>query len=271
MVKIAIIAGDGKLPLLIGKNLINKQFEVLFIGIKDFAKPSLYKQYNFSEMSITSFSQILKKLQKEQIDQIIMVGKISRPNISDINFDLTTLGLIKDYFLESKGDDKLLTIISNFFLKKGFPLFDWISECPELFAREDNLTNTKPSKEAFLDCNKGLDVFKIIGKADIGQAMIIQNQLILGIEAAEGTDELIKRCSNYLKDVDKGILIKLSKYNQNPYLDIPAIGIQTLKYLKEYNYEGIFLEKNKCLILDREEAISFCNQNNIFISTIVKN
>ena len=75
--------------LRIGKNLINKQFDVLFIGIKDFANPSLYKKYNFSEISITSFSKILKKLQKEKIDEIIMVGKISRPSIRDINFDLT--------------------------------------------------------------------------------------------------------------------------------------------------------------------------------------
>ena len=65
MTKIAIIAGDGQLPLLIGKNLINKQFDVLFIGIKNFANPLLYKKYNFSEISITSFSKILKKLQKE--------------------------------------------------------------------------------------------------------------------------------------------------------------------------------------------------------------
>jgi len=270
MIKIAIIAGDGQLPLLIGKNLINKHYNVIFLGIKDFANPLLFKKYNFSEISITSFSKILKKLQKEHVDQIIMVGKISRPTIRNIDFDMNTLSLIKKYFLESKGDDKLLTIISDFFLQKGFPLFDWINECPELFAQEDNLTNVKPSKEALLNCIKGLEVFKIIGKADIGQSMIIQNQLILGIEAVEGTDQLIKRCFNYLRDSDSGILIKLSKYNQNSYLDLPTIGIQTLKYLKKYNYEGIFLEKGKCLILDREEVISFCNMNNIFISTVVK-
>ena len=270
MTKIAIIAGDGQLPLLIGKNLINKQFDIFFIGIKGFVDSSLYKKYNFSEISITSFSKILKKLQKEKIDEIIMVGKISRPSILDIDFDLNTLDLIKKYFLESKGDNKLLTTISNFFLQKGFPLFNWIKECPELIAKEENLTKVKPSKEAIVNCNKGLEVFKIIGNADIGQSMIVQNQLILGLETVEGTDELIKRCSNYLRDDDPGILIKLSKYNQNPYLDIPAIGIQTLRYLKEYNYEGIFLEKGKCLILDKEAVINFCNLNKIFISTIVK-
>ena len=84
MIKIAIISGDGQLPLLVGKNLISKKFDVIFIGIKDFADPSLYKKYDYSEISITSFSKILKKLQKEKVDEIIMVGKITRPNIRDI-------------------------------------------------------------------------------------------------------------------------------------------------------------------------------------------
>ena len=263
MTKIAIISGEGQLPLLIGKNLINKKFNILFICLKDFADPLLYKKFNFLEISITSFSKILKALQKEKVDEIIMVGKISRFNILDINFDLNTLGLIKKYFLESKGDDKLLITISNFFLQKGFPLFNWIEECPELIAKEDNLTKVKPNYVTEI-------VRKIIGNADIGQSMIVQNQLILGLETVEGTDELIKRCSNYLRDGDPGILIKLSKYSQNPYLDVPVIGIQTLINLKEYNYKGVFLEKGKCLILNKEAVLNFCNLNKIFISTIVK-
>ena len=192
------------------------------------------------------------------------------PKIFDSEADRWLVDNIKKYFLESKGDDKLLITISNFFLQKGFPLFNWIEECPELIAKEDNLTKVKPSKEAILNCNKGLEVFKIIGNADIGQSMIVQNQLILGLETVEGTDELIKRCSNYLRDGDPGILIKLSKYSQNPYLDVPVIGIQTLINLKEYNYKGVFLEKGKCLILNKEAVLNFCNLNKIFISTIVK-
>ena len=66
----------------------------------------------------------------------------------------------------------------------------------------------------------------------------------MGVEAAEGTDELIKRCFNYRKLGERGILIKFSKYNQNPNLDIPVIGLQTVKNIKDYGYEGIFLEKS---------------------------
>ena len=120
------------------------------------------------------------------------------------------------------------------------------------------------------DKNKGLEVFKIIGKADIGQSLIVQNQLILGIECLEGTDELIKRCSEYKKLGHKSILLKLSKYHQHSELDLPTIGIKTLENLKYFDYEGLFIEKNRCVILDKEKIIQFCNQNNLFLSTINK-
>ena len=69
---------------------------------------------------------------------------------------------------------------------------------------------------------------------------------------------------------DNGILIKLSKHKQNSVLDIPAIGLNTVKMIKKYNYEGIFLEKNKCIIIEKEKVINFCNLNKIFISSIEK-
>jgi len=133
------------------------------------------------------------------------------------------------------------------------------------------LTLKKPSKDSISNRDKGLDIFKLIGKTDIAQSLIIQNNIVLGIEAAEGTDELIKRCFEYKNLGDKGILIKLSKYNQHSNLDIPVIGIETVKKLKAYDYEGVFLEKNKCMIIDKDEVIKFSNANDIFIASVDKN
>ena len=199
-----------------------------------------------------------------------MVGGISRPSINDIKFDFYTLNLIKNYFLESKGDDQLLQTISNFFLKKGFPLFDWRKTCTDLFASEDNLSKIRPSKYAIKNMNKGLDTFKILGTADLGQSIVVQNQLILGVESIEGADELMIRCKNYKKDGDRGILLKLSKYKQNIKLDLPTIGLDTVKILLNCNYEGVFIEKNNCVIIDKDKIIDFCNQNKLFFSTVKK-
>ena len=270
MNKICIISGGGQLPINIGNNLIGKNYEVIFICLKKYSDLSLYKNYNYVEESISSLSNILKILDNKKIDQIVMAGNILRPSIKDINFDLNTIKLIKDYFLESKGDDALLKSISNFFLKKGYPIFEWTKECNELFANHNDNTFLKPSKLAFLNLKKGLDIFSTIGKIDIGQSLIIQNQLILGIEAIEGTDELIKRCFEYKKKGDKGVLLKLNKYNQSFYLDNATIGLNTLNYLKKYNYEGVFVEENKTIMLNKPELIKFCEINKLFIHVVKK-
>ena len=178
MNKIGIISGGGALPLLIGKNLINKKYKVCFLYIKNFADPKVYENYENIQIELTSFTKILDALKKYNVEKIILVGKISRPTIKDIKFDFNTISLIKDYFLESKGDDELLKYIKNFFHNEGFPLFDWKSTCSELFANDDHLTIKKPSSQAIKNKNKGLDIFKIIGRADIGQSLIIQNQIM---------------------------------------------------------------------------------------------
>ena len=206
----------------------------MFFCIEKFSDLELYKNYNFEIISINSLNRILNNLKKNKIEKIIMAGKVKRPSIKDINFDFNALKLIKNFALDSKGDDKLLSAISIFFEKKGFPIFDWKDQCKDLFINEKYLTLKKPSKESISNRDKGLDIFKLIGKTDIAQSLIIQNNIVLGIEAAEGTDELIKRCFEYKNRGDKGVLIKLSKYNQHSNLDIPVIGIETVKNLKTY-------------------------------------
>ena len=270
MIRIGIICGNGLLPLHVGRNLIKENYQIFFLRVKNYTNAYDYKGYEHTEIEINSFSNILKLFKLKNIDQIIMVGKISRPSIRDIKFDLNTISLIKDYFLESKGDDQLLRSISKFFENKGYPLFEWKKVCSDLFSSEDNLTANKPSTSAMNNLKKGLDIFRLIGKADIGQSLVIQNQLILGVECLEGTDELIQRCSYYKKSKDKKIIMKLSKYNQHNELDLPTIGIKTFENLKKFNYEGVFIEKNNCIIIEKNKIINFCNENNLFLSSVNK-
>ena len=270
MNRIGIIAGGGKLPLAIGKSLSNSKFLIKFFCIESFSDFNHYKNYDFVKIKLNSLSKIIKVLKENEINKILMAGYVKRPSIKDINFDLSTIKLIKNYALDSKGDDKLLKSISIFFENNGFKVFDWKKNCKDLFISEDLLTRVKPSKAALLNKSKGLEIFNIIGKADISQSIIIQNKIVLGLEAAEGTDELILRCAKYKKKGDKGILLKLSKYKQDSNLDIPVIGLDTVINLKKNNFEGIFLEKNKCIIIDKNEVIKYSNQNNIFIASVKK-
>ena len=270
MLKIGILAGGGKLPLAIGNKLIEIGYEVEFFCIEPFAQLSDYYQYKTKRIKLESLSNILTTLKKSNIQQIVMAGNVKRPSLKDIKFDLSTIKLIKEFSLQAKGDNKLLSAISSLFIQNNFKILDWKNLCEDLFIKDDHMTIKKPNKISLQNLTKGLDVFKLIGKADLSQSLIIQNKIVLGIEAAEGTNELIKRCYQYKKRGDKGVLIKLSKYNQNTKIDLPVIGLNTVQLLKKYDYEGVFLEKNNCILLEKMEVIDYCNKSSLFMFGVNK-
>ena len=199
-----------------------------------------------------------------------MAGNINRPSLTDLSFDFETFKLAKNLLLNKTGDNGLLVSIKKYFKDNGFCYFDWKKHCPELFANKENLTQIKPSIRAKKNLQKAISIFKSFGEIDVGQSMIVQNKIILGLEAVEGTDNLITRCKDYKRSGDKGVLVKFSKYNQSNILDIPTIGETTVKLLKDCDYEGLYLEKDRCLIIDKDKTIDLANQYKIFISTCNK-
>tara|TARA_B100000579_G_C22836240_1_gene858962 strand:- start:30 stop:848 length:819 start_codon:yes stop_codon:yes gene_type:complete len=270
MNNIGIIAGGGKLPLAIGEILVKKNYSVVFFVLEEFYNIDNYKNFLVKTINLHSAKKIIKLLKSHNIKNIIMAGNIARPSLSDLSFDLQTFKLAKNLLLNKTGDNDLLISIKKFFQQNGFDYFDWKEHCPELFADIKYLTKLKPSNNAKKNLEKALSIFKIYGKLDVGQSLIVQNQIVIGLEAVEGTDNLIIRCKDLKKSGDKGILVKLAKYNQSNILDIPTIGEQTINLLKDNNYEGVFVEKNNCLILDKQHTIDLANQNKIFISTCNK-
>ena len=130
-------------------------------------------------------------MKEQKIKKIILAGSITRPSLKDINFDFETINFAKKLLPSKKGDNDLLISIKNLFQEQGFEYLNWKEYCSDLFSNEKNLTNNNPSKEANLNLEKALKVFKDYGKLDIGQSLVVQNEIVLGLEAAEGTDNLI--------------------------------------------------------------------------------
>ena len=268
MNKVGLISGDGNLPLYIGESLEKKNFDITFLLLNSIKNKNNYKNKKSIDIDIISIKKIINHLRINNIKKIIFAGSIRRPSIRDLGFDIETIKLAKKLLLEKKGDDNLLISIKNYLEEKGFSFLNWTKYCPELFSVEDNLSYIKPSKAAFKNIEKAKFIYHKFKKIDVGQSIIVQNELVLGLEAIEGTDMLIERCSKYKRKGDKGILLKFTKKNQSKLIDIPLIGLETLKKINKFDYEGIFLEKNKCLVIDKEKIIDFANKNKIFISTV---
>ena len=270
MSNIGIISGGGKLPIIIGDSLIKKRINVSFFVIEEFFNKKHYTDLDVTLINLKSAKNIINALKARNIDSIIMAGNINRPSLTDLSFDFQTLKLAKNLLLNNTGDNGLLVSIKKYFKDNGFDYFNWKKYCPELFANKDILTHIKPTGKAQKNLQKAISIFSTFGEMDVGQSIIVQNKIVLGLEAVEGTDNLITRCKDYKKSGDRGVLVKFSKYNQSNILDIPTIGEKTIKLLKDCDFEGLYLENNKCLIINKEKTIALADQYKIFISTCNK-
>ena len=163
------------------------------------------------------------------------------------------------------GDDKLLSLIADFVEKKGFNIIsplDILNLSKRKFA-----TKIKPNKQQQDDIEVGFNICLEVGRLDIGQAIIIDKGYVLGVEAAEGTDNLIARCARLRKTDYGGILIKTIKPQQDRRLDVPTIGPQTITNLYDYQYSGIAISSD-IIILSMEETFNLADQYKIFIHII---
>ena len=60
-------------------------------------------------------------------------------------------------------------------------------------------------------------------------------------------------------------LLKFPKINQDSRIDLPTIGIKTLKKCVSLKLKGIVLKSNNNIFIEKNKLIKFANKNKIFI------
>ena len=116
MNNVGIIAGGGKLPKIIGENLIKKKINVFFFVIEEYFNLKSYEDLDVTIINLNSAKKIIKSLKSKNICSIILAGNINRPSLTDLSFDLQTFKLAKKLLFNKTGDNDLLVSIKNFFL-----------------------------------------------------------------------------------------------------------------------------------------------------------
>src|SRR5437764_153451 len=135
---------------------------------------------------------------------------------------------------------------------------------PEI-AHEGPLGAIQPNEQSKADIEHGLRIAQTLGALDIGQAVIVQQGLVLGVEAIEGTDELLRRCAALSREGLGGVLVKVEKPGQEPRADRPTIGLRTVLLAAETGLRGIAVEANATIVLDRDEVIRTADEAGLFV------
>jgi hypothetical protein len=135
----------------------------------------------------------------------------------------------------------------------------------DLKAPEGVLGRHAPDTAARNDIARGLAVAKQLGLVDVGQAVVVQQGIVLGVEAIEGTDALLRRCGSLRRSTGGGVLVKISKPKQDRRGDPPVIGAATIGEAAAAGLAGIAVEAGGVLILDRKEVVQLADDKKLFL------
>jgi DUF1009 family protein len=123
----------------------------------------------------------------------------------------------------------------------------------------------KPDEQAEKDIARGIEVVKMLGMVDVGQAAVVQEGLVLGVEAIEGTDALIQRAALLRRTGKGGVLVKIAKPKQEKRVDLPTIGVKTIEEAAKAGLQGIAMEGQATLLADRAEIVRLADAANLFL------
>lgn len=263
MKKIGLIAGYGKFPFVFSEAVRKKGFRIIAVGIKGEADKNLEKYVDkLYLIGIGQLGKIIEVFQKEGINEAVMAGAITKKVLfSDISMDDRVKNILSS--LSDKNDDSLLVAVANELEKEGIKIKDSTSLVPMITVEKGTLTRREPTAEEWRDIRFGMKMAKKIGRLNIGQTVAVKDQVVLAVEAMEGTDRTIKRAA----DLGGGgiVVAKASKPNQDLRFDLPAIGVTTIRVLKSVKSKVLAIEAGKTILLEKEKVLEEANQANISI------
>ena len=260
---IGLIFGDTNFPTEILKKIKKKKFKYLIIDLSKSKK--FKKDKNSYSISIGQFGKIIKILKKNKCKKVLFAGKVTKPNFSKLKLDLKGIYYIPRIIKASKlGDAAILKEIIKILSKLSIKTISSISFNPELSLKRGNYSKIKPSKEDKRDIVKAIKTLNKLSNFNYSQGTVVRNKKIIAIEGKDGTEKMLKKCKRK-KIRNVGVLVKFPKKKQDLRVDLPTVGLKTLKQCKIAGLKGIVL-KSKCnVFLERNVCINFANKNGMFI------
>ena len=257
---IGLFLGDTDFPNLVlqkVKKLKKKYF------IIDFSKKNKFaKEKNSYRISIGKFGKIISVIKKNKSNKVLFAGKIAKPKFSTLRLDFKGFYYMPSVIKAAKlGDAAIIKSIIKILNNENIKVISSIYFNPELAIKKGVYTKVKPTKLDNKSIDKGI---KYLGKSnnlDHVQALIVKNDKILLKEDKKGTKKMMSK----LKKKTEGILIKFPKKKQDLRIDLPTIGLKTLKQSKVAGLKGIVVKNKQNVFLERKKCINFANKNKMFI------
>jgi UDP-2,3-diacylglucosamine hydrolase len=263
---LGILAGGGPLPGRVAQAAMAAGRGVFVLGLEGFADPAVLAPYPHEFVRLGAAGRIRELLRAHACRELVLVGAVRRPSILDLRPDALGARLLGRIGRAAfAGDDGLLAAIVRVINDEGFVVLGVQEVLREAVGPAGLLSRAGPDAAAMGDIERGIAVARALGSADVGQGCVVQQGIVLAVEAAEGTDAMLVRAGTLARPGPGGVLIKLVKPGQERRTDLPTLGPQTIRLAAAAGLRGIAFEAGGTLIAERESTVAAVDAAGLFL------
>lgn len=258
---LGLIAGKGELAPILVRKRNNDGRPVVVVTFDKSTEEIISKETDMvHRVGLGQVDKVIRIFRKSGVEEVAFAGKVDkRALFENPLFDLRALSLLKN--LDRRNDDAIMIAIVTEFEKEGFKVANQMEMFKDLIPGPGLLSKRAPNKKESADIEFGMKMAKGIAALDIGQTVVVRGLAVVAVEAIDGTDETIERGGRIAK---KGaVVLKVSKPDQDPRFDVPAVGLDTIKTMISVRAATLAIEANKTLVIDMPAVVKTCDRSKI--------
>lgn len=263
--RLGIIAGRGTMPARIAAACRSLGREYFVLRLEGQAEPERYIDDPQAEVRLGQAQRALDLLRQAGVTEIVFAGGVRRPSWTELRPDLKAARFFARVGAGALGDDGLMSSIVREMEAEGFRVVGAHAFLDEVLARAGCYGAVEPDEAAGRDIERGIEVARALGRADCGQAVVVQQGITLAIEAVEGTDAMLARAAGLRRSGPGGVLVKMCKPQQERRIDLPTIGRDTVVGAAAAGLRGIAVEAGATLVLDRDAVVAEADRRGVFV------
>lgn len=272
---LGLIAGGGAMPRRVADAAAKAGRAVHCVLVEGFARAEDYARFPHEVIPLGRVGRMLQVMRTAGVRDLVMAGRVTRPSLLSLRLDADGVRLLAKVGTRAMlgGDDALLKAVLRVLRDEGFRPIGAHEVMSDLLVPAGLLTTRAPDAADRADIARGIAVTQALGRADVGQGCVVQQGLVLGVEAIEGTDALLARCGGLRREGPGGVLVKLVKPEQEARADLPVIGPDTVRAAAAAGLAGIAIEAAfgvgkghaGTLVVDRAETAAAADAAGLFL------
>jgi len=263
---LGVIAGGGSLPLRVVQAASALGRPVHIVVLEGHGDPAAYGGLSHVTLRWGLAAQMLSWLKQHGVKEVVLAGNVARPSLLSLRPDAASMKLLGRIGRAAfNGDDSILRAVMKVLGEEGFEVVGAQALLAGLLPDAALLAGPMPDDVARADIARGLAVCHALGAVDVGQAVVVQQGLVLGVEAIEGTDALILRAGALKREGPAPILVKAPKPAQSTLVDLPSIGPRTVESARVAGLRGLAFQAGGTILLERDATIAAAEAAGIFL------